>query len=98
MGRREQATSGNIRHLGVNQEKILNREGKDMKLWLAFNSESPRGLFEHSRISSDLILIEGVITADQHSGAHTDSYSNTVTENISISMGKIVFLANSSNE
>ena len=64
-----------------------------MKLCLAFNTESPRGLFEHWRISSDLRLIAGVITADQHSGAHTDSYNIRVTENISISMEHKYFLA-----
>ena len=45
-------------------------------------------IFEHWRISSDLILIEGVITA----AASTAGLTKPVTENISISMEHKYFL------
>ena len=47
-----------------------------------------RFIFEHWRISSDLILIEGVITT----AASTAGLTKPVTENISISTEYLIYI------
>ena len=51
-------------------------------------NSTARFIFEHWRISSDLTLIEGVITA----AASTAGLTKPVTENISISTEYLIYI------